>query len=1040
MCEKYTQALNRHTFNNRYVNHQGFALVIALSLMAFTLLLVLSILTLIEVETRSAQTNLHTLKARESARLALTMAIGQLQEHAGHDRRVTARAELLGDKTIQSSTRFWAGAWDATDMDKTPVWLVSGNNPNPRSAPVKSIRLVGPGTVGDASDQYVQVPAIDILNAAGDISSRIGWWISDEGVKASVASLPLDDRPTPNFIDDDNSLQLQLAATHGLGAIFNQYDHLQSKSSKLLDRISSMELLDSLDDFDPVTSGEHLFHALTPGSYGVLASTADAGLMQDLSLFPELLGTGLKNYLQLGETHADRMASKEFPLARKRLLTDMVGLEEIGVLQNGEITMKDGEIAMPIIPVLSNFVIAFTIRTKTAAAKDENFLLRARFFCEFWNPFTHTLKMTDDEGDPIHLELEITGFPEVTVHGTDEEGNPINSGPIKLQEVMAVSGNSKNAVIIRMLNGDSEPWFPGRSKNWVGIENNPSDSVHSPYNSVRTDGKQWHFNKNTLGGDDGIDTSISGFSGNIRHESKEQHTLQIKIYRVTKSSRKLLSTLNGFTYEPIDTLNPVDREYYPNTYKYMTFGYHVMLREPNNSDKSGDFFRGLWLKDHDPRSPLPVFRDDWHLNNSMEKNTGSPYVAIFNGNEEIDPPEPSKIYQSEEGGTIDSDRLERLLDRSKGGANAFHDLWQDAPLFELPRKRVLSLASLQHIYIHNERPFQVGNSWGSQGEHNTLSWFDRYYFSGLSRNDDLADFNQQAGPPNPCLQFVDTNDFLAQFSEWKKDPASSALSARNPAQHFMVANRFNINSTSIDAWKAVLSSLRLKDFSHLNWPNEKTSDPDTLELINSSRKEGSFTRFSHSLEETYQATNPPKSLKTAPSAFYRLGARRFDSNEFEVFAKEIVRLIKKKGRPFESMEAFLSELSPGNGSLLEQAIKKALTHPITGRQQWRHIWETTGQKAEDELPIDIDHFSPGFLTQADVIAAIGPMLAPRSDTFKIRARGESFNHSGELIGSATIEAILQRIPEAIDPSTPLDKSTYRRWKMTSMRWLTDSEL
>lgn len=1004
--------------------------------MAFVLILALSMTTLIQVETRSAQTSLHTIKARESARLALTMAISQLQLRVGHDQRVTARAELLGDEATQLSARFWTGVWDATDMDKAPVWLVSGDDVDPNTAPTKPMQIVGPGTVGSASDQYVQVPTVEILTPDGTISSRIGWWISDEGVKASVASLPLDKRPTPNFINEDNSLQLQLATTHGLGAIFNQYDHLKSNNSELLVRINSIKQLDAIADFqksDSDTPNEPLFHTLTLNSYGVLASTTDAGLMQDLSLFPGLLGTELQNYLQLGEIHAKQLAAKELPLAKKQLFTDIVGLSNIGTLQ-------EGEIATPIIPVLSNFMIAFTIRSKNAAAENEKFLLRARFFCEFWNPFTHTLSMKNDEGDPIHLELEITGFPEVTVHGKDDEGKAITSDLIKLQEVMTGSNSLDNPVIIRLLNGDSEPWFPGRSKNWVGLESNSSDPIHSPYESVLIDSKQWGLNKNTLGGIDGINTGISSFSGKIRHESKGQNTLQIKIYRVTESSRTLISTLDSFIYEPINTRNPIDGEYYPNTYKNMTFGYHVMLREPNNSNNSGDFFRGLWLKNHDPRNPLPVFRDDWHLNNSLEKNTGSPYVAVFNGIEEIDPPEPSKIYQSGKGDTINSDRLERLLDRSKGGNNLLDYLWQDAPLFELPRKRVLSLASLQHIYIHNERPFQVGNSWGSQGKHNTSKWFDRYYFSGLSRDDDFTNFNQRAGPTNPCLQFINADGFLARIPTWIKSSTNSATTARNPARHFMVANRFNINSTSVNAWKAVLSSLRLKDFSYLNWPDEKTSDLDTLELQNSSREEGSFTRFSHSLAETYQATASPKNLGAAPSAFYRLGARRFDSDNFENFAQEIVRLIQEKGRPFESMEAFLSELSPGSGSLLEQAIKNVFTHPITKRQQWRHSWETTGQKIEDESPVDIDHFSPGFLTQADIITAIGPMLAPRSDTFKIRARSECFNDFGEFIGSATVEAVLQRVPEAVDPSTPLDQPTRRKWKMISTRWITDDEL
>ena len=1029
MVLRYACTQAQRACDNRSKNHHGFALVIALSLMAFVLLLVLSITSLIQVETRSAQIQLYTLQARESARLALTMAIGQLQQHASNDRRVTARAELLGDEAIHPDARFWTGVWNTEDMDTAPVWLVSGANADVATAPVDPMRLVGPGTIGENTSQYVYVPTVKIPNASGTVSSRIGWWISDEGVKASAASLPLHARPTVDIRNKDNALQLQLAPTHGLEAIFDNYNRFSANGTKILDRISSIEQLNAFGEFNLSTLDDPhkaLFHILTPNSYGVLASTTDGGLMQDLSLFPALLGSGLQKYLQLGETHANQLAGQTDPLAKKLLFTNIVGFDDIGILE-------DGDIATPIIPVLSNFMIAFTIRTREATVNDENFLLRARFFCEFWNPYTHTLSMVDSEGDPIDLELEITGFPKVRVHSSSD-----SSAPIDLQTVMGDPNSKDNAVIIRLVNDPNEPWFPGRSKNWVGL-NRTIDPVHSPYESKDTQTKRWDRNNRTLGGIHGIDTGEPGFSGEIYYTSSDVHTLRIKVYQVTGSSRKLISDLKGFRYEGFSTGQP---EPYISSYKFMTFGYHINLREPHYSNYDTDFFRGLWLKDHDPRSHIPLFRDNWHLDNDREKNTGSPYVPVFNGVYELLLPEPHQIYQREKvGGTIDSNRFERLLDRSKINKYSLNELWQDAPLFELPRRRILSLAALQHIYMHNERPFQVGNSWGSEGKYNTSEWFDRYFFSGLSRSDKADDFDRRAGPVNPCLQFLSIDNVRARFPSWTEKSADDSMTAREPAQNFMVANRFNINSTSVDAWKAVLSSLRFEGFNHLYWPDESTTDLETLTLSQASQQQGGFTRFSHSLEETYQAPPSPAKDDIAPSAFYRHGARRFESTEFEAFAQEIVRLIRQRGMPFTSMAEFLSELSPGNGSLLEQAIRNVLTDPVSKRQQWYHNWEITGKgNKKDEIPIDIDHFSPGFLTQADIMTAIGPMLAPRSDTFKIRARSECFNDLGELIGSATIEATLQRMPTAIDSEVSLDASADRQWKLTSMRWLQEDEI
>jgi hypothetical protein len=132
------------------------------------------------------------------------------------------------------------------------------------------------------------------------------------------------------------------------------------------------------------------------------------------------------------------------------------------------------------------------------------------------------------------------------------------------------------------------------------------------------------------------------------------------------------------------------------------------------------------------------------------------------------------------------------------------------------------------------------------------------------------------------------------------------------------------------------------------------------------------------------------------------------------------------------MEAFLSAESSGK-SLLEQAI--ANTFAPEGRQVWHHDWELSGDANALLGPVsEVDHFSPGFLTQADVLTAIGPLLATRSDTFKIRVASRSFTKLGHEHGRAALEATVQRVPEFVH-SEASQQRLGRRFKLLSLRWI-----
>jgi len=145
--------------------------------------------------------------------------------------------------------------------------------------------------------------------------------------------------------------------------------------------------------------------------------------------------------------------------------------------------------------------------------------------------------------------------------------------------------------------------------------------------------------------------------------------------------------------------------------------------------------------------------------------------------------------------------------------------------------------------------------------------------------------------------------------------------------------------------------------------------------------------------------------------------------------------------PFRTLEEFLSPSALFVGatgaqvSLLEKAIEDA----------------ELNTDAALGLVNTSAEFSSQWLTQADLMTALAPVLFPRSDTFVIRAYGEAVNPAtGTTEGRAWCEATVQRVPEYFDKSQPEETAPTdlnspnqlygRRFRPVSFRWLTSSDI
>ena len=147
----------------------GFALVATVSMMVLLTLVAIAMLSLSTIEQRSSGggANEADRMARANARMALMIALGELQKAAGPDQRVTATAGILGhpnntgysmngatqenikDIDLKDGRKHWVGVWDSTnynpaDPDNKPFlrWLVSGNEDD-TGANLNSLTAVG---------------------------------------------------------------------------------------------------------------------------------------------------------------------------------------------------------------------------------------------------------------------------------------------------------------------------------------------------------------------------------------------------------------------------------------------------------------------------------------------------------------------------------------------------------------------------------------------------------------------------------------------------------------------------------------------------------------------------------------------------------------------------------------------------------------------------------------------------------------------------------------------------------------------------------
>lgn len=1067
---------------------RGFALLIVVTLLAFIVLLLVGLAAYTRIETSVAGNTQRQAQAREHALTGLQVALGQLQRYAGPDQRTTATAASFGGV---NGARYYTGVW-GPDGSGPLTWLVSGNEfaapatgtdqpaalaVTPASAPpaARAIDLVARGTTNTTSRaQFVSVPLQDLrargLPGAPNADATYGryaWWVGDEGVKAPVAvpdtsgtltAAPYDSPDLRGRVRQQLAVGAGAASTGG-SPVFEPRD---ANNAPLVagDRVLTASQLGFLRNSANGQLGLALqranYHVWTPNNLAVLADSRRGGLRQDLSLAPGLLGSAFaawtnypaytESYVPVDPETVDPALAAIAPPAispaygsdpvRRRLRITPPLIGEGGAHQ--------------IAPVLSHFLLSFNVRTAGDTAAARPFELAARWLVSLWNPYTSALV-------PENLRLEISGLPR-TIRVVNVQGeSPVPVGDFSVHDPSVFGSTAidpdlaEPPMIINLpwtpdgSSADRQSWLPGRVYTWRSVadttkpEQPPATGFASQFYSRTLDaaGASAAVRPLPLGEQLGSDNHVLEIDGSDR--------ITVTVYLVPRTGP------DDPPAQPIKLATYVSPEFVtqfassPQAARQTSTQFSYVFRLAESLDTPAAPGRWLTTPGLDPR---------------RRRLPGEAFVAGENGND------PS-LYVNYR--TISAP--DRLLDRGET-SRSYNE---DVPVFELPRAPLLSLGAAQHFRLPGQRPFMIGNSWGFGQELNGVpvgEVFDRFFFSGVREgvNPGVA-ANGDLIVPNPLLRTVRWYEPGAGYRKPTVDDMRATVEGLDPAgavgaadarssRFFLQAGAFNLNSTNVSAWAAVLRGVRFpspQTFRYLSLSSSTGAPSSDTASATVQSTNAQFLRFSQTAQETYQAEAGQAGSAAARTDWFRRGMRTLNATETGALAAKIVDLITARhgeDGPFLSVGDFLAPhpryaAADAEGgeiprSLLEAAIAETgINTPV----------------AEFDPEAKVQMHSQ-WLTQADVMTALAPVLFARSDTFTIRAYGEAVNPATNTTeGRAWCEALVQRVPEYFDPpkgegdltgdpaevlpenlTSPLNLANGRRFRILSFRWLTQPDL
>ena len=277
------------------------------------------------------------------------------------------------------------------------------------------------------------------------------------------------------------------------------------------------------------------------------------------------------------------------------------------------------------------------------------------------------------------------------------------------------------------------------------------------------------------------------------------------------------------------------------------------------------------------------------------------------------------------------------------------------------------------------------------------------------------------------------------------------------ASRFEVDGMFNVNSTSITAWRALLGSARARNVAH--------HTPDGIDDTGPH----DYVVSRHSVAGDVKAGEDSVMAVGIEGGSEYAGFRTLTDQQLDELAEKIVDQVRARG-PFLSLSEFINRKLTSDPSeqefALAGALQAALNNLSDDNDPMAILSDKNTLSRPTMKPVDLGsdpypggfkeasdgvntYGFPGWIRQADILRPIAPVLSARDDTFTIRAYGDKTDAEGNIIAQAWCEATVQRSREFVDPtddaavespSRETNRSFGRIYRIKHFRWLSKDEV